>query len=99
MQNRDGAGGLVGTNYVGEVGPRDGSMFGYFTGAAWKYVMEPEKHTVDFRTFEFIGYQPGSAVYYVRSDTPPGSEERGRHPQGAGRGGRRAGGRIRRRIC
>jgi tripartite-type tricarboxylate transporter receptor subunit TctC len=72
VQNRDGAGGLVGTNYVGEVGPRDGSMFGYFTGAAWKYVMEPEKHTVDFRTFEFLGYQPGSAVYYVRSDTPPG---------------------------
>ncbi len=72
VQNRDGAGGLVGTNYVGEVGPRDGSMFGYFTGAAWKYVMEPEKHTVDFRTFEFIGYQPGSAVYYMRSDTPPG---------------------------
>jgi tripartite-type tricarboxylate transporter receptor subunit TctC len=72
VQNRDGAGGLVGTNYVGEVGPRDGSMFGYFTGAAWKYVMEPEKHAVDFRTFEFVGYQPGSAVYYVRSDTPPG---------------------------
>ena len=72
VQNRDGAGGLVGTNYVGEVAPRDGTMFGYFTGAAWKYVMEPEKHTVDFRTFEFIGYQPGNAVYYVRSDTPPG---------------------------
>ena len=47
-------------------------MFGYFTGAAWKYVMEPAKHTVDFRTYEFVGYQPGSAVYYVRSDTPPG---------------------------
>jgi tripartite-type tricarboxylate transporter receptor subunit TctC len=72
VQNRDGAGGLVGTNYVGEVGPRDGTMFGYFTGAAWKYVMEPEKHTVDFRTFEFLGYSPGNAVYYVRSDTPPG---------------------------
>ena len=72
VQNRDGAGGLVGTNYLGEVGPRDGTMFGYFTGAAWKYVMEPEKHTVDFRTFEFIGFQPGNAVYYVRSDTKPG---------------------------
>jgi tripartite-type tricarboxylate transporter receptor subunit TctC len=72
VQNKDGAGGLVGTNFVGELGPRDGSMFGYFTGAAWKYVMEPEKHAVDFRTFEFIGYQPGSAVYYIRSDTPPG---------------------------
>jgi tripartite-type tricarboxylate transporter receptor subunit TctC len=72
VQNRDGAGGLVGTNYVGEVGPRDGTMMGFFTGAAWKYVMEPEKHPVDFRTFEFIGFQPGGAVYYIRSDTPPG---------------------------
>jgi tripartite-type tricarboxylate transporter receptor subunit TctC len=72
VQNKDGAGGIVGTNYVGELGPRDGSMFGYFTGAAWKYVMEPDKHAVDFRKYEFIGYQPGSAVYYARSDTPPG---------------------------
>src|SRR5262249_55150058 len=31
VQNKDGAGGLVGTNFLGEVGPRDGSMFGYFT--------------------------------------------------------------------
>ena len=45
VQNKDGAGGLVGTNYVGEVGPRDGSMCGFFTGAAWKYVIEPEKHS------------------------------------------------------
>ncbi len=72
VQNKDGAGGLVGTNYVGELGPRDGSMFGYFTGAAWKYVTEPDKHTVDFRTFEFIGFSPGNVVYYARSDTPPG---------------------------
>jgi tripartite-type tricarboxylate transporter receptor subunit TctC len=75
VQNKDGAGGLVGTNYVGEVAPRDGSMFGFFTGAAWKYVIEPEKHPVDFRTFEFIGYQPGAAVYYIRSDTPPGLKQ------------------------
>lgn len=72
VQNKDGAGGLIGTNFVGELGPRDGSMFGYFTGAAWKYVTEPDKHAVDFRTYEFIGYSPGNAVYYVRRDTPPG---------------------------
>src|SRR5262245_16564037 len=51
VQNKDGAGGLVGTNFLGEVGPRDGSMFGYFTGAAWKYVIEPENHRVDFKTY------------------------------------------------
>ena len=26
VQNRDGAGGLVGTNYLGELGPRDGTI-------------------------------------------------------------------------
>src|SRR5262249_15026555 len=51
IQNKDGAGGLVGTNYVGELGPKDGTMLGYFTGAAWKYVIEPESNRVDFRTF------------------------------------------------
>jgi len=75
VQNKDGAGGLVGTNFLGEVGPRDGSMFGSFTGAAWKYVIEPENHRVDFRTYEFIGYQPGNAVYYVRSDLSPGMKQ------------------------
>ncbi len=76
VQNKDGAGGLIGTNFLGEVGPRDGSMFGYFTGAAWKYVVEPENHRVDFKTYEFIGYQPGNAVYYVRADLAPGMRER-----------------------
>jgi putative tricarboxylic transport membrane protein len=75
VQNKDGAGGLVGTNFLGEVGPRDGSMFGYFTGAAWKYVIEPENHRVDFKTYEFIGFQPGNAVYYVRTDLAPGLKQ------------------------
>ena len=41
VQNRDGAGGLVGTNYLGELGPRDGTMAGYLTAAAWNYVIDP----------------------------------------------------------
>src|SRR5499427_1505409 len=53
ITNKDGAGGLVGTNYLGEVGPRDGSMAGFFTGAAWKYVTEPESNRVDLKSFEF----------------------------------------------
>src|SRR6201990_2361882 len=38
VQNRDGASGLVGTNFIGEVAPRDGSMLGYLTGASWQYI-------------------------------------------------------------
>ena len=50
VQNRDGAGGLVGTNYLGELGPRDGTMAGYLTAAAWNYVIEPGAYRVDFST-------------------------------------------------
>src|SRR4051794_37878130 len=48
ITDKEGAGGLVGTKYLGEVAPKDGTMIGYLTGAAWKYVMDPEKHPVDF---------------------------------------------------
>jgi hypothetical protein len=75
VQNKDGAAGMVGAAYLGEVGPRDGTMFGYFTGTAWNYVMDPEKYHVDFRDYEFLAYQPGTTVYYIRADIPPGMKQ------------------------
>ena len=75
VQNMDGAGGLVGTSYLGEIAPKDGSMMGYLTGAAWVYATEPDKHRVDFKSYEFIAYQPGTAVYYVRADAEPGMRD------------------------
>jgi len=75
VQNRDGAGGLVGTNYLGELGPRDGTMAGYLTAAAWNYVIDPASYRVDFSTFEFVAYQPVNVVYYMRADTPPGMKD------------------------
>jgi hypothetical protein len=68
----DGAGGLVGTSWLGEVAPKDGTVMGYLTGAAWVYATEPDKHRVDLRSYDFVAYQPGTTVYYVRSDVPPG---------------------------
>ena len=35
-------------------------------------MVDPEGQRVDFKTFDFVGFQPGNAVYYVRSDLPPG---------------------------
>ena len=72
VQNRDGAGGLVGTNYLGELGARDGTMAGYLTAAAWNYVIEPSAYRVDFSTYEFVAFQPVNVVYFMRADTPPG---------------------------
>src|SRR3954447_16994537 len=42
VQNKDGAGGLVGTNYLGEIAPRDGTMAGFLTSPAWRSVVDPE---------------------------------------------------------
>ncbi|MGH7247918.1 MAG: hypothetical protein ACREH9_07415, partial [Pseudomonadota bacterium] len=72
VENKDGAAGMVGAAYLGELGPRDGTMFGYFTGTTWDYLIDPEKFHVDFRDYEFVGYQPGNTVYYIRTDIPPG---------------------------
>jgi len=72
VQNKEGAGGLVGINFMGELGPRDGTMAGYLTAAAWTYVIEPQSYRVPFDQYEFIAYQPVNVIYYMRADTPPG---------------------------
>src|SRR5262249_3776380 len=74
VQNKDGAGGLVGTNYLAELGPRDGTMVGYLTAAAWNYVTDPRSYHVDFATYEFVAYEPVNVVYYARADVLPAKE-------------------------
>ena len=75
VQNKDGAGGNVGVTYIGELGPKDGTMFGYVTATAWPYVIDPGAYRVDFKSYEFIGTQPGNAVYYVKADAEPGMKD------------------------
>ena len=75
VQNMDGAGGIVGAKYLGEVGPRDGTMAGYFTGTAFMYALDPDRFRVDFKTYEFVALQPGTTVHFVRTDLPPGMKE------------------------
>ncbi len=72
VQNMDGGGGATGTNFLGEVAPKDGTIIGYLTGAAWRYVTIKEKSRVDFLSYNMIAYQPGTTVYYARSDVQPG---------------------------
>ena len=75
VQNMDGAGGMIGAGYLGEVAPKDGTSLGYFTGSAWRYASNPERFRVDFRTYEFVAYQPGTSIAYMRTDVPPGIRE------------------------
>jgi tripartite-type tricarboxylate transporter receptor subunit TctC len=72
VQNMDGAGGVVGAQFVGEVAPKDGTVMGYFAGTSWVYVSDPERWRVDFKAYEFIAYQPGTTVHFVRTDVEPG---------------------------
>jgi tripartite-type tricarboxylate transporter receptor subunit TctC len=72
VQNMDGAGGVVGAQFVGEVAPRDGTVMGYFAGTSWVYVSDPERWRVDLKAYEFIAYQPGTTVHFVRTDVAPG---------------------------
>jgi putative tricarboxylic transport membrane protein len=75
VQNMDGAGGMIGANYLGSIAPKDGTMVGYFTGTTWRYVNTPEKFRVDFKDYEFVGFQPGTSVHFARTDTPPGLKQ------------------------
>ena len=75
VQNMDGAGGMIGNNYLGEVAPKDGTMVGYFTGSAWNAANDPGLFRTDFKTHEFVAYQPGTSIYFIRADTPPGLKE------------------------
>jgi len=72
VQNMDGAGGVVGAQYVGEVAPKDGTVMGYFAGTSWVYVSDPERWRVDFKAYEFVAYQPGTTVHFARTDVAPG---------------------------
>jgi tripartite-type tricarboxylate transporter receptor subunit TctC len=75
IQNMDGAGGIVGAKYLGEVAPRDGSMAGYFTGTAFMYALDPERFKVDFKSYAFVATQPGTTVHFARTDVAPGLKQ------------------------
>jgi len=72
VQNMGGAAGLIGTKYLGEVAPKDGTLLGYLTAATQRYVTNPERFTVDFRSYEFIAAIPSGRIHFMRTDVKPG---------------------------
>ena len=75
VQNMDGAGGLIGAQYLGEIAPKDGTVLGALTGTAWIYASDPERWRVDFRNYEFVARQPSTTIHFVRTDVPPGLKQ------------------------
>jgi tripartite-type tricarboxylate transporter receptor subunit TctC len=72
VQNMAGAAGLIGTKYLGEVAPRDGTVVGYFTGSAHRHISTPERFKVDLRNYEFVALMPSSRIHFMRTDVRPG---------------------------
>ncbi len=72
IQNMDGAGGLIGAQYLGEVAAKDGTVLGALTGTAWIYASDPSRWRTDFRKYEFVARSPSTTIHFVRTDVPPG---------------------------
>jgi tripartite-type tricarboxylate transporter receptor subunit TctC len=75
VQNMEGAGGVVGAKYLGQVAPKDGSIVGYFTGTGFIYALDPSRFQPDLNDYGFVAIQGAATVAYVRTDVPPGMKD------------------------
>jgi tripartite-type tricarboxylate transporter receptor subunit TctC len=75
VQNMPGAGGVTGTNYLGEIAKPDGLMLGYFTSQFFNILTADPNLRVDLAKFAYIASIEGVAVAYARKDFPPGIQE------------------------
>ena len=75
VQNMAGAGGVTGTNYLGEVAKPDGLTLGYFTSQFFNLLTADPNLRVDLAKFAYIASIEGVAVAYVRKDVPPGIQD------------------------
>jgi tripartite-type tricarboxylate transporter receptor subunit TctC len=75
VQNMPGAGGVVGTNYLGEVAKPDGLTMGYFTGQFFNLLTADPTLRVDLAKFAYIASIEGVAVAYMRKDVAPGIQD------------------------
>lgn len=71
VQNMGGAGGTIGTNWLGQVARPDGLTVAYLTGSTGKQAMG-ETQLIDMNTLSYIGNSPDVNLTYARRDIPPG---------------------------
>ena len=70
-----GAGGVTGTNYLGEIAKPDGLILGYFRAQFFNLLTADPNLRVDLTKFAYIASIEGVAVAYVRKDFPPGIQD------------------------
>jgi tripartite-type tricarboxylate transporter receptor subunit TctC len=72
VKNMGGAGGLIGSNFLGEIAKPDGETFGFFTWNPIAELLGDPGMRVKFSAFELLGGVQNPVVVYIRKDTPPG---------------------------
>jgi tripartite-type tricarboxylate transporter receptor subunit TctC len=72
VKNQGGGGGMIGTNYLGEVARPDGMTVGFFTWNVLAAALGDPGLRVKYTDFAFIAGVENPVVFYIRKDTPPG---------------------------
>ena len=72
VKNLGGAGGMIGSNYLGEVAKPDGDTFGFFTWNPVAELLGDPGLRVHYSKFELIAGVQNPLIFYIRKDTPPG---------------------------
>jgi len=72
VKNMPGAGGVVGTNYLGTAAKRDGTVLGIFTFAFMAELMADKALTVSHKNFSYVGAIGQQQIAHMRKDVPPG---------------------------
>lgn len=72
VKNMGGAGGLIGSNFLGEIAKPDGETFGFFTWNPIAELLGDPGMRVRFSEHTLLGGVQNPVVVYMRKDTPPG---------------------------
>lgn len=67
FNNKPGAGGIVGINFVGSAVPNDGYNIGVFSVTLMAEIMGDEALTVSHGDFDFIGGIPEDFIFHIRT--------------------------------
>ena len=75
VKNVGGGGGMIGSNYLGEVARPDGVTFGFFTWNVIAEILGDPGLRVKYSQFRLIAGVKNPIVFYMRKDTPPGIKD------------------------
>ena len=74
-KNMPGAGGLIATNFMGEVAKADGFTLAYLTPNFDSAVLKDPGLRVDLSKFRFVAGQRGAHLLHIRTDVAPGMKK------------------------